>query len=273
MRLQDRDAVVTGAASGIGAATARLFAAEGARVLAVDRPGSGTSATASGDAGSITPFEQDVTEDAAPQRIASQAIERLGQVDILVNNAGVSGRTYVENMSDAEWDRVFGVNVRAQFRLCRAVLPGMKDRGYGRIVNVASVMAERTDYGLVAYASSKAGVAGLTRTVALEYGKFGVTANYVLPGPIYTGMTRDNFDQDDIRQVWEKKTAVRRAGQREDIARGILFLASDDAEYVTGTGLTVDGGLTLRTRALCDPSAAKAAHDRGIEKMAKGMAT
>jgi 3-oxoacyl-[acyl-carrier protein] reductase len=108
-------------------------------------------------------------------------------------------------------------------------------------------MAERTDYGLAAYAASKAGVAGLTRTLALELGKFGITANYVLPGAIYTGMTRQSFEQDHIRQVWEKKAALKRLGQPIDIARGILFLASEDAGFVTGHGLTIDGGLTLRT--------------------------
>jgi NAD(P)-dependent dehydrogenase (short-subunit alcohol dehydrogenase family) len=146
-----------------------------------------------------------------------------------------------------EWDRVFSVNIRGVFLLCRAAIPELRTRGGGRIVNVASVMAERTDYGLAAYAASKAGVAGLTRTLALELGKFGITANYVLPGAIYTGMTRQNFDQEHIRQVWEKKAALRRLGQPEDIARAILFLASDDSAFVTGHGLTVDGGLTLRT--------------------------
>jgi 3-oxoacyl-[acyl-carrier protein] reductase len=246
VRLKDKVAIVTGAASGIGEATAKLFAGEGAWVLAVDRPES-TILDVHRDNPNISALAQDITGDGAPERIINEAVEQFGTVDILMNNAGVSGRTYVEDIPLEEWDRIFNVNVRAQFALCRLVLPIMKERGWGRIVNVASVMAERTDYGLAPYCASKAGVAGLTRTIALEYGKFGITANYILPGPIYTGMTRANFDQEYIREVWEKKTAVRRLGQPIDIARGALFLASDEAEYVTGIGLTIDGGLTLRT--------------------------
>ncbi len=244
MRLKDRVAVVTGAASGIGAATAQLFAEEGAKVLAVDRP---ESAIASVHEGHIATLAQDITAEGAADRIIAEAIRAFGKVDVLMNNAGVSGRNNVEDIPIEDWDNTFAVNVRGQFLLCKAVLPLMKEQGWGRIVNVASVMAERTDYGLAAYAASKAGVAGLTRTIALEYGKFGITANYILPGPIYTGMTKAAFDEDYIRGVWEKKTAVRRLGQPIDIARGALFLASDDADYVTGIGLTIDGGLTLRT--------------------------
>jgi 3-oxoacyl-[acyl-carrier protein] reductase len=147
----------------------------------------------------------------------------------------------------AEWDRVHNVNVRGQFMLIKRALPEMIKAGGGSIVNLASVMAEVTDYGLAAYCSSKAGVAGLTRTVALEYGKYGIRANYVMPGPIYTGMTRANFDIERIRAVWEKKTALRRLGQPEDMAKVILFLASDDASYVTGAGIRADGGLMLRS--------------------------
>ena len=248
MRLKDRVAVVTGAASGIGAATAQLFAEEGATVLAVDRPESAIASVHEGRE-NIATLAQDITVEGAADRIIGEAIRAFGQVDVLMNNAGVSGRNNVEDIPIEDWDNTFAVNVRGQFLLCKAVLPRMKEQGWGRIVNVASVMAERTDYGLAAYAASKAGVAGLTRTIALEYGKFGITANYILPGPIYTGMTKAAFDEDYIRGVWEKKTAVRRLGQPIDIARGALFLASDDAEYVTGIGLTIDGGLLAGSEA------------------------
>ena len=121
------------------------------------------------------------------------------------------------------------------------------EKGRARIVNTASVMAFDTDYGLAAYCASKAGVGGLTRTLALELGKFNITANYVCPGAIYTGMTRGNFDNPEIRAVWERKAALRRLGQPIDIARGALLLASDEADFITGHELVVDGGLTLRT--------------------------
>jgi NAD(P)-dependent dehydrogenase (short-subunit alcohol dehydrogenase family) len=246
MRLENRVAIVTGAASGIGRATAELLASEGARVLAVD-----LNEPALQDAQSANPaisaFAADIAKDGAAESIVQTAVHQFGGLDILVNNAGVASNALAEVMTIEEWDRVFSVNIRGTFLLCRAAIPQLRERGGGRIVSVASVMAERTDYGLAAYAASKAGIAGLTRTLALELGKFGITANYVLPGAIYTGMTRQSFEQDHIRQVWEKKAALKRLGQPIDIARGILFLASDDAGFVTGHGLTIDGGLTLRT--------------------------
>ena len=241
MRLKDRRAVVTGAASGIGEATAALFAAEGARVLGVDRPESGLAPKPG-----IEVLAQDIAAEGAAARIIAEAEKRLGGLDILANVAGVSGRHPVEEMPVEHWDRVNGVNLRAMFLLCQRAIPLLKQSPAGRIVNVASVMAEGTDYGLAAYCASKAGVAGLTRTLALELGKFGITANYLEPGAILTGMTRENLTQPAIRQVWEKKAALRRLGQPIDMARAILFLASADAGFVTGHGLVADGGLTLR---------------------------
>jgi NAD(P)-dependent dehydrogenase (short-subunit alcohol dehydrogenase family) len=238
-RLTGKVAIVTGAASGIGAASAKLFADEGAQVLAVDRPESAIEQAHAGN------------NAIAPKKIVAAALAKFGAIDILFNNAGVSGRAFVEEMTDEQWDHVNGVNVRAMFRMCREAIPALKararEKGRARIVNTASVMAFDTDYGLAAYCASKAGVGGLTRTLALELGKFNITANYVCPGAIYTGMTRTNFDNPEIRAVWEKKAALRRLGQPIDIARGALLLASDDADFITGHELVVDGGLTLRT--------------------------
>lgn len=249
-RLKGKIAIVTGAASGIGAASARLFVEEGAQVLAVDRPGSEIATAHVGNAG-IVPLGVDVTTDTAPREIVTAAVTQFGAIDILFNNAGVSGRAFVEEMTDEFWDRVNGVNLRAMFRLCREAIPELRKRaletGRARIINTASVMAFDTDFGLAAYAASKAGVGGLTRTLALELGKFNITANYICPGAIYSGMTRTNFDKPEIRAVWEKKAALRRLGQPLDIARGALMLASEDADFITGHELVVDGGLTLRT--------------------------
>ncbi|SJZ46096.1 3-oxoacyl-[acyl-carrier protein] reductase [Enhydrobacter aerosaccus] len=249
-RLSGKIAIVTGAASGIGAASAQLFAEEGAQVLAVDRPESDITSVHAGNA-AIAPLKVDITADDAPKRIVEAALATFGALDILFNNAGVSGRAFVEEMTDEMWDRVNDVNVRGMFRLCREAIPALKararERNRARIINTASVMAFDTDYGLAAYCASKAGVGGLTRTLALELGKFNITANYICPGAIYTGMTRSNFDNAEIRAVWEKKAALRRLGQPIDIARGALLLASDEADFITGHELVVDGGLTLRT--------------------------
>ncbi len=246
MRLKGRAAIVTGAASGIGRATARLFAAEGASVLAVDLPDKGL-ADAHADAAGVAVLERSIADADAPGAIVAEAMARFGRLDVLMNNAGVAMNALAEAMTDAQWERTMAVNVTAQFRLARAAIPHLKESPAGRIVNVASVMAEGTDYGLSAYCASKAGVAGLTRTLALELGKFGITANYILPGAIRTGMTAPLWNaRPEVADVWAKKAALRRLGEPEDIARAALFLASDDGGFVTGHGLNVDGGLMLR---------------------------
>jgi len=246
MRLQGRVAIVTGAASGIGHASAQLFAAEGARVLAVDLPDKNLAAAHAGRE-TIACLEKSVADPGAAEHIVETALARFGALDIVMNNAGIGINALAESTTDAQWDRVLDVNLTAQFRLCRAAIPHLKASKAGRIVNVASVMAEGTDYGLASYCASKAGVAGLTRTLALELGKFGITANYLEPGAIETGMTRPLWDaRQDVKEIWAKKSALRRVGQPIDLARGALFLASDDGGFVTGHGLVVDGGLMLR---------------------------
>ena len=257
-RLAGKLAIVTGAASGIGQATAQLFADEGATVLAVDRPGSAIL-TAHVGCSAIVALAQDVTDETAPERIVAAALQAgsssgsglVPGLDILFNNAGVAANALAEATTDAQWDQTFAVNARAVFRLCRAAIPALQARaaitGRARIINTASVMAERTDYGLSAYAASKHAVAGLSKTLALELGKWGITVNYLLPGAIQTGMTQASFEQAHIRQVWEKKAALRRLGQPIDMARAVLLLASDEADFITGHGLVADGGLTLRT--------------------------
>jgi NAD(P)-dependent dehydrogenase (short-subunit alcohol dehydrogenase family) len=249
-RLAGKVAIVTGAASGIGRATAQLFAAEGATVLAVDRPGSAID-TAHAGVERVVPFAQDVAADGAGEAIVAAALQAGGQLDILFNNAGVSYNALGELSTDAEWDRVFSVNIRAVFRICRAAIPALRARaavtGRARIINTASVMAERTDIGLSAYTASKHAVAGLSKTLALELGKHGITVNYLLPGAIHTGMTAKSFADEKIAAIWAKKAALRRLGQPIDMARSVLLLASDEADFITGHGLVADGGLTLRT--------------------------
>jgi len=246
MRLRERVAIVTGAASGIGAASAGLFAEEGARVLAVDLPGHKLAEAHAGKS-NIATLEKSVADTDAADTIISEAIRRFGRLDILMNNAGIGSNALAEAMTQTDWDRTLSVNLTAQFRLCQRAIPHLKESPAGRIINVASVMAEGTDYGLAAYCASKAGVAGLTRTLALELGKFAITANYLEPGAIATGMTKPLWDaRPEVADIWAKKAALRRLGQPIDLARAALFLASDDGGFVTGHGLVVDGGLTLR---------------------------
>ena len=244
-RLAGRAAIMTGAASGIGRASAQLFAAEGAQVLAVDLPDRGLAAAHKGVDG-VRCLEKSVRDADAGTAIVAAAVAAFGRLDIVFNNAGVGINALTTAMTAEQWDTTIAVNLTSVFRLCQAAVPELQKSDAPRIVNTASVMARFTDYGLPAYCASKAGVAGLTRTLALELGKFGITANYIEPGAIQTGMTAESFANEEIAAVWAKKAALRRLGRPEDIARGALFLASDDAAFVTGHGLVVDGGLTLR---------------------------
>lgn len=246
MRLSGRAAIVTGAASGIGHACAQLFANAGAKVLAIDLPNRNLGSVHKMQ-GSISVLEADIAADGAPTKIVETAVKLFGQLDIVMNNAGVSSNALAEEVSRETWDRTIAVNLTAPFLICQQAIPFLKRSKAGRIINVASVMAEGTDYGLSAYCASKAGVAGLTRTLALELGKFNITANYLLPGAIRTGMTLPLWDsRPDIAEIWAKKSALRRLGEPQDLARAALFLASDDGAFVTGHGLNIDGGLMLR---------------------------
>lgn len=230
--------IVTGAADGIGQATARRLLSEGARVLACDlrdRP--------------LQPLDGaqwltlDVTGADAAERLVAAAESALGGLDVLVNNAGIAAGAPLESLDDELWHRVLGVNLDAVFRISRRAIPLLKASGRGRIVNIGSVMSERSSPGMAAYTVSKHGVAGLTRALALELGPHGVTANYIMPGAIVTGISRDVFAADAaFRDFWIRKSAVGRLGQPEDIAAAIAFLASDDAAFITGHGLLVDGG-------------------------------
>lgn len=243
--LEGKIAIITGAASGIGRATAQLFAVHGAKVLAVDLPDHGL-VEAHADYDDVIGLEHDITATDAPDRIVDTAIATWGRLDILFNNAGVSGRANTVDMPDSHWDKVMSVNVTAQFRLARAAIPHLRESGAGRIINTASVMAQGTDFGLAAYCASKAGVAGLTRTIALEEGRYGITANYIEPGAVVTGMTTAMHQDENVAAIWAKKSPLKRLGQPIDIAKGALFLASDLGGFVTGHGLRVDGGLMLR---------------------------
>ena len=237
-RLKGRKCVVTGAADGIGRATALKLSAEGAQVLGCD-----LNAEALENLEIHSTLALDVTDSSAPERLLTAASERLGGLDVLVNNAGVSRGAPIEALSDDTWRAVLDVNLDAVFRLSRAAIPLLKHSGAGRIVNIGSVMSDLSAPGMAAYTVSKHGVAGLTKTLALELGEFGITANYIRPGAIVTGITRDVFAADEaFRGFWEQKAALKRLGQPEDIANAIAFLVSDEAAFITGHGLLVDGG-------------------------------
>lgn len=227
-------ALVTGAADGIGHATATRLLAEGARVLAVDRNPAGLTDFADS-------LVADVTESA--DELIGQAVTQLGSLDFLVNNAGVATGAEVAALSDELWAKVMGVNLDAVFRLSRAAIPHLKSSRRGRIVNIGSVRSQFADAGAAAYTASKHAVAGLTKTLAVELGPFGVTANYIQPGAIVTGITRQVFeDRVEFKNYWTEKAALKRLGTPADVAGAISFLLSEDASFISGHGLAVDGG-------------------------------
>ena len=236
--------VVSGAGDGIGRGTAEAFAAAGARVLAVDVNAEALAELA--DAGMET-LLQDVTAESAPGTIIAAAASQLEGLDVLVNNAGICPVASLADTTDAIWDQVIDVNLRSMFRLSRAALPLLAQSEAGRIVNIASVSALLANEGMGAYTASKHGVAGLSKSLAIEVGRDGITVNYILPGAIVTGITRElRAADEDFRNFWAQKAAVGRWGQPEDIARAILFLASRDADFITGHGLAVDGGAMVK---------------------------
>jgi len=243
LRFDGRRFVVTGAASGIGRAIAVGAHAEGAAVVAVDRDAGGLDSLG-GELGSerFAALELDLGDGAA----VDAAGAGLGAVDVLVNNAGISDQfTPTAETTDELWERVLGVNLFAAFRLARAVLPGMVERGGGAIVNTASVAAVSGGAGGAAYTVSKHGLLGLTRAIAAEYGSQGVRVNAVLPGAIRTPMTSSPEALVEGADAAIEATTAGRWAEPEEVAKVTLFLASEEASFVHGSAYLVDGGWTL----------------------------
>lgn len=233
-RLGGRAALVTGAGSGIGLATARRLAADGARVLTTDR---------AGDVDVVA----DVTEPGANVRLVAEAETRFGGLDIVVACAGMTGMQMLDGHDDEFFDAMMAVNVTAVFRLMRDALPLLKRSPHGRVILIGSVMSSFGEAGMTAYSASKHAVLGMTKSVAAEVGTFGITVNCIQPGAIDTPMTAPAFTaMPEFKQRWIDKAALGRLGQPEDIADVATFLASDDARFMSGHGLFVDGGATQR---------------------------
>ena len=244
MRLEGRIALVTGGASGIGAATARRLAAEGARVWVADIDLAGARSVAGEVDGSAV--EMDVADVASVRAAVAEA----GDVDVLVNNAGTDRFAFFVNTDPELWDFVLGVNLRGTIAVTHAVLGGMQQRGRGAIVNVASEAGRVGSQGSAVYSAAKAGVIGFTRAIARESSRFGVRVNAVAPGPIDTPLL--NAAPKEYGEIGERlkqgmidSTSMRRIGQPEEVAAAIAFLASDDASFVTGQTINVSGGLSM----------------------------
>jgi 2-hydroxycyclohexanecarboxyl-CoA dehydrogenase len=248
MRLEGKAALVTGGASGIGAATSRRLAAEGARVAIADVDAAGAREVAGELDGAAV--EMDVADTESVRAGLAAAGEAMGAIDVVVNNAGTDRFGWFTKVDEADWDLVLAVNLRGTLAVTHAVLPSMHERGGGTIVNVASEAGRVGSQGSAVYSAAKAGVIGFTKAIALESARYGVRCNAVAPGPIDTPLLNAAPEVlgdlgARLRQGMIDATAMRRIGQPDEVAAVIAFLASDDASYVTGQTLNVSGGLSM----------------------------
>jgi len=248
MRLKNKIAVITGAATGIGAATAELFAAEGARIVIGDINEVEASATvnriqnAGGDASFVA---TDVECPEQIQRLIQFAITRHGHIDVLHNNAACfDSNCPLHETTEAQWEQTININLRSIYLACRTVLPAMIQQGGGVILNTASVLSVVGAPNFAAYTASKGGIVQLTRSIAIDYGRHGIRANALCPGITASPLALESMKNPEHRKYLLDMTVLGRAANPKEIAYGALFLVSDEASYVTGTCLFVDGGWT-----------------------------
>jgi 3-oxoacyl-[acyl-carrier protein] reductase len=257
IELRQRVAVITGGANGIGRATALTFAEAGASIAIwdmVEQAGQALAAEIAEQGGTAAFFKVNVTAQADVEAATEATLAHFGRIDILINNAGITRDAQLikvkegevtGKMSDAEFDAVVSVNLKGVFTCTQAIVPVMIRQGYGRIISAASVVALYGNFGQTNYVASKAGVIGMTKVWARELGKRGITVNAVAPGFIATDMTRGMPDR--VLAAMVEHTPVGRMGEPRDVANAYLFLASEEASFINGAVLSVDGGLVVGT--------------------------
>lgn len=247
MKLKDKVAIVTGAGSGIGAATARLFAAEGARVALVDRDAEGLRRVSAEIAGSLA-IEADVSDNAQAHDGVALVMKHWGRIDVLMTAAGISLGGTVDTIDEATWDRTFAVNVKGSYLWIHHAIKPMIAAKSGTIVTVGSQLAQSSIGKNAAYIASKGAIASFTKTIAVDHAPQGIRINALMPGVIDTPMPARSLqrqaDPEASRAFWRQRHPMGRIGQPEEVAKAALFLASDDSSFVTGTLLFVDGGWT-----------------------------
>ncbi len=245
-RLQGKIAIITGGANGIGKATVKKFISEGAQVVIWDvdeKEGKETAALYSTDSNKCLFFKVDITDIESISTAADKVVDAFGGVDILINNAGITRDASMKKMTPEQWDTVIAVNLTGVFNCTKIIAPLLIERGGGRILNASSVVALYGNFGQTNYVATKAGLIGMTKTWAREYGRKGITVNAIAPGFIKTEML--DTIPDNIIQDLVAKIPMGKLGEVEDIANAYAFLASDEAKFITGTVLSVDGGIVL----------------------------
>lgn len=254
MRLQDKVCLITGGAAGIGRATAEKFAAEGARVVIADVNDAVGQQSAAEIGAGVRFFPVNVADRAAVQSWVDAVVAAYGRIDVLVNNAGITrdaqlvkfkNGELVDQMSAAAWDAVIDVNLKGVFHCTQAVVPTMIAQGGGVVLNASSVVGLYGNFGQTNYVATKAGVIGMTKVWARELGKYGIRVNAVAPGFIGTEMVKAMPDK--VLATMREHTPIGRLGEPIDIANAYAFLASDEASFITGTVLSVDGGIVIGT--------------------------
>jgi meso-butanediol dehydrogenase/(S,S)-butanediol dehydrogenase/diacetyl reductase len=248
MRLENKKAIVTGGASGIGAATVAKFVAEGAQVVFSDineLPAQTIIEQLGAD--NVSFIKCDVGDSEQISALIDQSLQTLGRIDILFNNAGISGFGETPDIDDQQWFKVMDVDLHSVFFACREVIPLMKAQGGGAIVNTASISGLRGDYGMAAYNAAKGAVANLTRTMALDHAKDNIRVNALCPGLIDTQITSILKHMDEYEAFLQSELPMGRAGTAEEMANVVAFLASDEASYVSGVNMVADGAKTCHT--------------------------
>jgi 3-oxoacyl-[acyl-carrier protein] reductase len=242
MRLKDRIALITGGANGIGLATSERFAREGAKIILWDLSGQGSDVVERLKKEGHEPIFKKitVTDMVEVQNAVTEAHNHFGRIDILINNAGITRDRTLLKMSKREWDDVIDVNLTGVFNCTQAVAPIMKAQNYGRIVSASSNVAIRGNYGQTNYVATKSAIIGMTKVWAMELGRFGITVNCIAPGFIHTAMT--DAMPEEVRQQSIPQIPLGKWGVPDDVANGYLYLASDEASFVSGICLTIDGG-------------------------------
>ncbi len=244
MRLKNKIALITGGANGIGLATAERFAKEGAKIILWDVADKGNEVTEQfkKEGHEVTFRKVSVTNADEVQHAVEEAVKLFGRIDILINNAGITRDRTLLKMTKQDWDEVISVNLTGVFNCTQAVAPIMKTQNYGRIVSASSNVAIRGNFGQTNYVATKSAIIGMTKVWALELGRYNITVNCIAPGFITTAMTE--VMPEEIKKQSIAQIPLGRWGKPEDIANGYLYLASDEASFVSGICLTIDGGAT-----------------------------